>query len=554
MERLFHDALLALDEEAASEFKAQVAEAHRAGDIDLVATAADTLGPIDHFVGKAYEAAIIELDLDLTTVVGMANAFAGRSHDGRVPYFMFDAVGAWAARDESRVAGMIVAIAAGEAPASLRIATLQAGLRVDRARYLPLVATMLTTGDAAEAEAAAFVIGTVTAADATESSLVSVALATAISDGDPERRASAFEAALTIGLREGGDPADALNALEAIDAHGDARLRRIAANRMFMTRGAITAALQQRLLAMLSRVEQGETETIEAINMAIAPRLKGPSSAPYRALLGDILARGVADLEAMDDSAHQILTANDGSLEALVADWVADGSDGLINAVRDISGIPGSDKELTLELDFSGHELTAEQTLASARKIAGSLMLEPETATSIILSLMRTGHPDAGDGLEALLFNPILISYWEGPRRYLERLAPDQPPSVQSRISRLIAALDDYEGAVRNAGVVSELGPTARQSFLRQLYRAEEQRKVREAMPRRSGILDLIPVTRVLHGDSVVSEVFTGNGPPQRQEFRMGNVSHSMPLARLDAIDPVGFWYQRIVLSMGREP
>ncbi|WP_419809041.1 hypothetical protein [Sphingomonas sp.] len=554
LEMLFRDALLALDDDAAGRFKESVADAHRAGLIDLAATAAGTPGPVDHFAGTVYGAAIEALEVDAATVIGMANSFAARSRDGTVPYFMFDAVAGWAACDESRVDAMLQAMGVGDAPASLRIATLQAGLRVDRARYLPFVANMLVTGDASEASAAGFVLGTVSTADEAEGSIVSDAISTALSAGDLERRASAFEAALTIGLRNGGDPAGAEAALDAVADQANARLRRIAATRMFLARDTIPDGLRRRLLALLGGVEKGEADTIEAVNMAIAQRLRGNEGEPYRALFKRILASGIADIEAMDDSAHQVLTANDGSLEALVEDWVADGSDGLINAVCDIASLTASKSELTFELDFGRFQLSADQTLASARKVVSGLMIQPVTATSIVLGLMRTGHADAGDGLEALLFNPVLISYWEGPKEYLENASPSQPSIVQERISRLLSSLADYEAAVRSAGVIPELGPTARQNFLRQLYRAEAQRSIREDMPKRSAIMDFIPVTRVLHGDSVVSEVFTGDGPPQRQEFRMGTVSHSIPLARLDAIDPVGFWYQRIVLSMGKAP
>lgn len=551
---LFRDALLALDDDAAGLFKASVADAHQEGLIDLAATATGTPGPVDHFAGTVYRAAIEALELDAPTVIGMANAFTARSRDGTVPYFMFDAVAGWAAHEERRVTIMLRAMSEGDAPASLRIATLQAGLRVDRAKYLALVATMLVTGDAEEANAAGFVLGTISIEGDAELSIVSDAISAALSAGDPEHRASAFEAALTIGLREGGDPAGAEAALDAVAYQADARLRRIAATRMFLTRDAIPDGLRRRLLALLGGVEKGEADTIESINMAIAERLGGVEGDPYRDLLNHILASGIADIEAMDDCAHQILMAKDGSLEAIVEDWIADGSDRLIDAVRDITSIPASRNEMTLELDFSRFNLSTERTLASARKVVSSLMIQPVTATSIILSLMRTGQTDAGDGLEALLFNPVLISYWEGPKEYLETASPSQPSIVQERISRLLSSLADYEGAVRSTGVIPELGPTARQSFLRQLYRAEAQRKVREDMPKRSGIMEFIPITRVLHGDSVVSEVFTGDGPPQRQEFRMGTVSHSIPLARLDAIDPVGFWYQRIVLSMGKAP
>lgn len=552
LETLFRDALLTLDDDESGRFKASVADAHRAGVIDLVATALGTPGPVEHFASTVYSDVVRTLELETTTVIGMVNAFAGRSRDKSVPYFMLDAIAGWAARDESRVAGILHAIANGDAPPSLRIAILQAGLQADRGKYLPLLAVMLTTGDPVEASAAGFVLGTVSTANDTERALVSDAISIALSGGDPERQATAFEAALNLGLRESGALTIVEAALDAVAGREDARLRCIVANRMFLTRNAIPSGLERRLLALLGQVEKGEGDTIEAINMAIAQRLRGARGEPYRTLLKDLLASGVGDIEAMDDSAHQILTANDGSLETTMEEWIADGANRLIDAVRDISGLPASGREMTFELDFSRFNLTAGQTLASARKVISSMMLQPETATSIVLGLMRTGHPDAGNGLEALLFNPVLISYWEGPKDYLKRASQGQPPHVQKRISRLISALDEYEGAVRSTGVIPELGPTARQDFLRQLYRAEEQRKAREAMPRRSGIMDFIPITRVLHGDSVVSDVFTGDGPPQRQEFRMGTVSHSVPLARLDAIDPVGFWYQRIVLSMGK--
>lgn len=102
--------------------------AQRAGVIDLFGTAKVTTGTVDHFAGMIYGAAVLPLERDMTSVIGLANVFAGRARDGSVSYFMFDAVAAWAAHDVRRFKGMLQAMSEGAAPASLRISKLQAGL------------------------------------------------------------------------------------------------------------------------------------------------------------------------------------------------------------------------------------------------------------------------------------------------------------------------------------------------------------------------------------------------------------------------------------------
>jgi hypothetical protein len=51
LERLCHDALFVLINDASGGFKASVADAHGVSVIDLVAMASGTPGPVDHFAG-----------------------------------------------------------------------------------------------------------------------------------------------------------------------------------------------------------------------------------------------------------------------------------------------------------------------------------------------------------------------------------------------------------------------------------------------------------------------------------------------------------------------
>lgn len=554
LEAFAHDAALALEGDDWSAFVQMALAEHRAGRIDLLASAIGGEGPIDYMSERLYADTFPALDANVIEMSGLATALAARSRDGELPYFAYDMLSNWAAKDPARVRDSIASIRSGDAPAKLMIAMLQAGLKADRAEYLPLVATMLAEGPPEEAKEAGFVIGTVEIKDADERRIVEEALATAMRTRGSERQLAAFSAVLSIGTRDGADETFALTAIDAVEPDNSPAIRQAAARALFLARSRPSETLTTRICDLLAATQAGETDTIKLVDNAIAQHLAGPGSAPRLALLNKFLRSGVADLKAMDGVAHYVLRSNDGLTERLITEWVADGSDGLVAAVDRLISIPLSERPLTFDLDFTTHGLTVEQTLSSARKVVAGLILHPETAASIILSLMRTGHPDAGDGLEHVLFDPLLLSYWEGPREYLEEVAPEQAAPLKGRLERVIGELDKYTAAVRETGVIRELGPTERQRFLQQLLRMEEQRKMQKSVRKGSILADLFPTSVVLYGDSVVSEVYRGDDPPERQEFKMGTISHSMPLARLDAIDPIGFWYERIVLGMGKKP
>lgn len=549
LEALIHDVSLELEDEPWKAWVATVISLHRSGEIDLLATASRTEGPINYLVERLYSEAFPELEASVTEMMAVASALIPRSRDGNLPYFMYDAFSNWARRDASRVEDAFAAIRAGTAPPMLLIATLQSGLHVDRASYLPIVASLLAKGTEEEVRTAGFVLGTA-AADAHEERLIKDSLAEAWISGNASRRIAGFSAALSIGTRDAGDETIAIAAIDTIQPNDSPEIRQPAARALFLARGRLSEPLVIRICTLLGGVEVGEAETIEAINHAIAQHLSGATAAPRLALLENMLRRGVADLKAMDDTAHYILTDKGQLLNELVTAWIADGSDPLIQAVHDLVTIPASRQPITFDLDFTDHGLSAERSLAAGRKVVSSLILFPVTAVSILLSMMRTGHPGALEELEELLFDPLLISYWEGPREYLDGLWPSSASALQERITRVVARLDAYIAAIRETGVIRELG----QRFLQEVLRLEERRKIEKSVRKKSVFADLFATRVVLYGDSVVSEVFRSDGEGERQEFRMGTVEHSMPLARLDAIDPFGFWYQRVLLSMGKAP
>jgi hypothetical protein len=551
-ESLCRKAGLELDEPDWERFVQTAAELQRRGEIDLIRLAGAGQGPVDYYAERLYQAAFSELDVPARVLLGAASALATRTDDGTVPYFMFDAFANYAAKDPERVEAALIAIGTGAAPESMLIATLQAGLRAKRDAYLPLVATMMVSGADKEVSAAGFVLGTVEAANEEEGTIIGDALSAAITSGRALSRVAAFKAGLVIGTRDTSSEGVANSVIDGIGTDITAEMRTAAANALFLARKIPSEALVARICDVLRATEKGETSTVAAIDYAIAQHLTGPTAAPRLDLLQDLLKRGVAKMKGLQGTTHYILQNKGNLLATMMVNWIADGSDQLIGAVHDVLFTPATDRPL-LNLDFTGSSLTAEQTLASARKIVSRLILFPVTAASIVLSLMRSGHADAADGLEELLYDPLLISYWDPAREYLTNASPKQPPQIQDRIARLLKTLDNHIEAIKDVGFIDELRPSERQRFLQQVMRLEEHAKIQKSATKNSIFADLIPTSVMLYGDSVVSEVHLGDGQTQRREFRLGVVEHSMELASLDAIDPVGFWYQRLVLSMGKQ-
>lgn len=553
LEEHFRQAGLYLEDAEWKAFIATTMDMQRTGEIDLLCTMADGEGPIDHFAGQLYQVALPTLDVPASAMLTAANKVVERHDDGAVPYFLFDVVADYCAKDPARVEAAINAIRSGDAPASLRIATLQAGLRADRTTYLDCVARTLTTGSDEEAVAAGFVLGTVDAADSTEAKLIADTLETAMASDRSAVRLAGLSAGLSIGTRDPAHEVVALAVIDGIGADVTPEMRKAVATGLFLARKNPSTELVERMCGILAGTGKEEAETIAAIDNAVAQHLTGPTAAPRLALIENLLRRGVTRLRKLKATRHYIISDKGGLLATLATDWISDGSNELIEAVHDLVSAPALDCP-TLDLDFGPKLLTVEQTLASARKVVARLVIHPVTAASVLLSLLRTGPRDAGAGLEKLLYEPILLSYWDLGREYLAEASPTQPHEVQERITRLIEALDAHVGAIKATGFITELRPSERHRFLQQILRLENNAKIQKAAQKQSIFADLIPTSVLLYGDSVVSEVHLGDGRTQRTEFRLGVVEHSIPLATLDAIDPVGFWYQRLVLSMGRQP
>ena len=147
--------------------------------------------------------------------------------------------------------------------------------------------------------------------------------------------------------------------------------------------------------------------------------------------------------------------------------------------------------------------------------------------------------------LAATLWDPLLISYWTGPRKYLEAVLPDLPQPASEAVASVIAKLDRYSENVGKARDIPELHPSQHHRHIAAIKRHEEHLAIEKAAREGSIFAAIGSTSIIMFGDSAVFDVITEPGKSIRQESRMGVHEYSHELPRLDIIDPFGTWYQR---------
>jgi hypothetical protein len=554
LEALVRDARKVLEDPAWSLLRSEIAAAHDAGEIDiLAAVSASGEGRLPYSVQELLEKVLPDLSVTLDDILASLPVLSRRWHaEQGTPYYILNAVGSWCDRAPGRPLALLDAIRQGRASNDLLRASLWSGMRTAQAEFMPLIIALLEADSTAERAVAADVLGQVEPDDPADQTLIVTALELALTTGDGEQAVAPFRALLQISRRETALAAIGLRAIEIVRPRLDAHIRTAAATELMLAQPPFPDALESVALQLLRSTEAGEAATIGMIDLVIEQRLDaGPASEAIR-LLDHLLSHGVITMRMVDSTAHALLTGDVERLKRTAIRWLVSHDLALVKAIDDLKmANPGVD--LLLDLDFVGEALTAGRAISIARMTSATLMIFPETLTSILVSLLRTGPKDALPELEELIFDPLLVSYWRGPRPQLEAAAAAGPLKVSATIERVLARLDAYSTAIEKVGIIKELQPSERQRFISAVKRHEEQRKITKVAEGASVFTSIFPTSLSLYGDSAIFDVHVEPGRTVRSEtqFQFYEVSHEIP--RLDVIDPFGHWYKRYMLRQGED-
>lgn len=525
----------------------QGVDAHRQGDlalVDLLAGSTDVR--IGYSTQQFIEKAVAAADLDLEGLLAVVAAAALR-FNGEVPYWMMTATERWCERDAENPMRLFEEIRDARAPAGLLHAALALGVKQDRPSFLPIITDMLAASDAVQRGVAARVLAQVIDFASTDLALVVEALQRALRVSSEENVGPLLRALLDIAVRDPASTPAGVAALGEVSTRADAHVRAAVVNSMTFGAAKADPALGHAALALLHDTGVDETATLESIDFILSENLGGPITDSVDALADHLLSGQTVTMKQLDSFESKLLTSNDGSLARTVARWLVTNIVPLHAAVRDVCmSVDGT--PLTFNLDFTGARLTPEKAVAIARRSCGVLLLVPEAAASIVVSLMKTGPADAIPALADLLWDPILISYWSGPRIYLEAVLPALSTAGADAVTCVIARLDEYAAAVEKVRDLPELRPSPHHRHLAAIRRHKEQLAIEKAAQAQSPIASLFPMSIMLFGDSSVYEMEIEPGKSVRQESVLGVHEYSQELPRLDVIDPFGTWYKRMML------
>jgi hypothetical protein len=543
------DAFHALEESDWATFIAHAAAAHNAGDIDVLAAFANLPeGRLGHAAQIFLENVIPLLATDLPPLIGLSETLTARTPNEDMSHYLLTGIAGWCEADRSRPMALANAAKAGTAPASLLRVALFAGLKNDRAVFLPFAIDTITKGTPETQATAIDVVGRFDAFSATELPTVVTALEAALTIAAGGAVAGPLRSLLIIAKRTPANSAVGIRAIAAVAESADAEIRgTIAAELMFGT-AKLDPILANAAYDVLASTKAGETGTLHAIDQLIAHDLKSPRTDAARALLDELLALRVATMKQFASTTRALLIGDPMMRAEMVARWLRSEKVALFLAVRDICSGFGEDAP-RFELDFTAAtRLEAERM---ARRCCASLMVYPETIASILASLLRTGPAAAFPLVERLLFDPLLINYWQGPRAYLETAATGAPAPMADVLARVFARHDAYKAGIEAVRDLPELRPSQHHRFLVATKKRDEQRVIGKAAQKQSIFAEIFPTSILLYGDSAIFDYHVEPGKSVRQETPMQTHEFSHELPRVEVIDPFWSWYQREQLLRG---
>ncbi|MEL7781668.1 hypothetical protein AAG607_01395 [Citromicrobium bathyomarinum] len=499
---------------------------------------------VDTFFGKV----LAELSFEPREIVALVTATID-ARPSAEHWTILGALERWCAARPGRARSCTELVIAVSRPASLLSPLLRAGMVQDPEWHFTTALEFLATGNSDCASQAGLVLTGDTQLQTEEVDLVLDAATARLADLDGENHARLFDGAIGLALRTRPDRVPALLGLVKVDEAGACRrfaARHLAIGKTYPDRQAAGAILEFLLAA-----DPIEPMVVDTLDNALHHRLPAEEKpGPFSdALLKLVVHKGVG-LDLLDSCTHAILKGDPARRDQFFGRFMVEGG---ANGVAAFAWLAHRqlDRELEPEIDFASFELDPEDALVLMRRVVGLVTLAPKTAIAILLSILRTGPAGAGEEGAQLIFDPILLSFWEDGRAFLEQRLEKEGPVLKEIITRLIGALDDYTTTIRETGFIDELFPPESNRFLAALKRAADSREISRQASEASIFASIIPTSLILNGDSTVFRVFDGDGESKRSEQPMQSVGYSHPLPQLDAIDPFGFWYRRRLLING---
>lgn len=309
--------------------------------------------------------------------------------------------------------------------------------------------------------------------------------------------------------------------------------------------GKLPGAVLDALFARFLCVKSTNKVTFNNIDYGISHLLKKGDPEKAIQFLEDLLLAHPNELtmEVFDSAAREILS-NKVLIGKVLTRWFLRGDRVLCDAVHTIiSKYHG--KVLLLEIDSA--ELKPADLIHIvfvARKVMGYLLMQPISAASVLISLMRhTTDDDVLTELGALLFDPLLLNFTGKAREYVLQQSGLESGKVKATIDQALKAIDNYLEDLHSVGNLASLHPGEAQRAAHHRHFSRLMTETWKAAESQSVFLNLVSKSVLLYGRKSISYVYGSDSHSHRMEIPLKNYGTELEYPRMEHIDPFGLDY-----------
>jgi hypothetical protein len=314
-----------------------------------------------------------------------------------------------------------------------------------------------------------------------------------------------------------------------------------AARALWLDRTALPDPLVTALLEALLTLDSNYGTIVANLDHGLGALLKGSMAEEAIGFVERYVALHDSPLEYFDRFLRDLLSGEAERRDRVFVRWMIGGVQKLAQGCADaLRGREMAGEPISLGLSSLG--LTERQAVRLCKRAVGYFFVQPVTAASILVAVLREGPADAVEAAGELLFDPLLINYGGKTRQYLLTIGPDDPAHAAIQVT--LGRADAYVEALRSVGDIKELHPPELHLIIAQRLHQETMRKARKEADEQSAFKDIFTNSLILHGPKVRSWRVGPDG--KRQAFDMVLQTHgfSVELPRTEVADPIDLDYR----------
>jgi hypothetical protein len=300
------------------------------------------------------------------------------------------------------------------------------------------------------------------------------------------------------------------------------------------------------LIKKLTNTSPEHKGIINNIDHCLVKLVEQNSSGLAIELLESIIIKGIT-LPSLHYFLRKLRTKFTELQSQLITKWFLSGEPSLCNGVLDLlQDATNNDIELCADMSILDDE---KKQIFVCCKAIGWLFTKPVSATRFLISVYESGSISIQKDIQQLLYNPLLLSYPEEVKKYLQT---NIEKKIQTELCEHL--LGELERHHKNLEQVASLRELRAPSENINSYWKDFDRSMQEAQDEgpKSIFEDICTVQNLLYGNSSIYYMNDINGDQKRQEMEMQIFSHSSEIPRLNIVDPENLNYMLLVFRIER--